>query len=812
VLAVDAPCFGQSSGPTGQANLWRGDDAALLLRLLEAFGVGATSGRATCLAQCMGAGMFMRALALSPGHFGPNHVLSNATIGTWPESIPQILSEKGGMFWGYHQADPDHMRVAVAYRELTALATEHPTHCKFVDQEWERARAEADGRPADLLPASMMPVAHLSRGPTAYAYNPDPRCIGRIVTFLQRPAGPRGILAPPMPDVLPTQSAVERGVHNAAFKVFVRSRPPLPREGGLPRAFRIAPFATVGGVRGQEVLLQDSAAGRHETAKAQETRSRRPPERRRFVFEDVFPEDASQDRVFEVAVLPVLDTALDDGVDSTVFAYGQTGSGKTHTVDGVVPRAVRHLHARKPPGTTLSATYVELYNGVLRDLFHCRGDRVCTLNKASGGGDRWLLGGATTVATAAEDGLMERYREAAGRRATLGTAMNLRSSRSHTVLSVTVHDPGRRCSATVHLVDLAGSERLKRSGSTGAALEQAISINGSLLALQRVVHTLVSATDRRAPKHVPYRESPLTKLLANAIGGKARTVLIACVSPTVDSCDETTSTLRFATCASLVRNKVDAEAEAARKRPAAPEALSDSERAALTATAATFGAATFAGGSTMVPMRKGQEAVEVYGDFSAGPDAPVCVLLHYYGHGSEGGAEFTPWFAAIREAGYRCLAPSFPGHGGSPGSMPSRPDPQILAGAPCAVLTAVLDHFGVGKCVIYGYDWGGGVGLEMAIGRRKRVRAVVACCASYRDEDRLRLLKQRGFKTRHLAFLGTKGSQVHLWNKTQKQAKAAGVEPRLATTMVERRDFLVGFLVRVARTRAAKAASAVAKA
>jgi hypothetical protein len=485
--------------------------------------------------------------------------------------------------------------------------------------------------------------------------------------------------------------------------------------------------------------------------------------------------------VFRTAVEPLLDAALADGVDATVFAYGQTGSGKTHTIeDGMVPRAVRHIFDRASQVDGVRATFVELYNGVLYDLFGGSG-RKCALAEVGGA---FELRGARVVAAANPEDLLREYSAAVNQRSTAGTAMNSRSSRSHAVLSMTVGSPnqqpraaqGRDAPVTVHIVDLAGSERLKRSKSEGTARGEAIAINSSLLALARVVHALVT-TNKIPAAHIPYRGSMLTKMLSNAIGGRARTVLIACIAPSADSREETISTLRFSTCASLVRNRIDKEAEAknVRRKPAA--SLSSRVQLTLAERAATFAEDSFQDGPLTVRVGKGAAEIEVWGDFSAGHTAPLCVMLHYYGHGSAGGAQFQPWFGAVRAAGFRCLAPSFPGHGGSLGTISSKPDPDVLARGPCALLLEILDHFGASRVVIYGYDWGGGVGLELALQRSERVTAVMANCASYRDEARLRLLKEQGFRKRRLAFLGRKSSQVHLWSKTVKQARAAGVDP-----------------------------------
>lgn len=136
------------------------------------------------------------------------------------------------------------------------------------------------------------------------------------------------------------------------------------------------------------------------------------------------------------------------------------------------------------------------------------------------------------------------------------------------------------------------------------------------------------------------------------------------------------------------------------------------------------------------------------------------------------------WFPALRAAGYRVLAPSFPGHGATPGPAPSaKPDADALAGAPAAFVTAVLDHFGVKKCVVLGHDWGGGVAFEYAARLPHRVSAVVGHSISYRGaESSLATLRARYSKKRMM--LCWVESEVHLKKKGLALAKAAGVKLR----------------------------------
>eukprot|EP01048_Picozoa_sp_COSAG05_P025495 COSAG05_NODE_6507_length_946_cov_0.737898_1_plen_192_part_01 len=169
--------------------------------------------------------------------------------------------------------------------------------------------------------------------------------------------------------------------------------------------------------------------------------------------------------------------------------------------------------------------------------------------------------------------------------------------------------------------------------------------------------------------------------------------------------------------------------------------------------------------------------------------APVVVCLHYYGHGSEGGAQFVPWFQALRGKGYRVLAPSFPGHGTTPGPAPSaKPDPAALGGAPAELVRSVLDHFGIKACVLLGHDWGGGVAFEFAARAPERVLALVGHSISYRDaETSLATLRRRyaaggggGKGKQKLLLLCWVESEVHLKKKGLALAALAGVQLKVA--------------------------------
>jgi len=295
-------------------------------------------------------------------------------------------------------------------------------------------------------------------------------------------------------------------------------------------------------------------------------------ESREFAFDDVFGPMSTQERVYDSAVRPLVRDVL-DGMNCTVFAYGQTGTGKTHTMSGahgaecevlsseagVIPRAMSHIFEHlgsKELEHTVKVTYLELYNEDITDLLGEPSSPKKHAIVEDGKGGVAVRGLEEVYVSSTEDVFAVLNRGNARRR-TEETQLNKHSSRSHSVFSVTVHikdvspdgEEFLRC-GKLNLVDLAGSENISRSGATDMRAKEAGEINKSLVALGRVITALV---DKSA--HVPYRDSKLTRLLRDALGGRCRTCIIATVSPASHSVEETLSTLEYAHRAKNIKNK-----------------------------------------------------------------------------------------------------------------------------------------------------------------------------------------------------------------------------------------------------------------
>ncbi|XP_032972538.1 kinesin-like protein KIF21A isoform X13 [Rhinolophus ferrumequinum] len=327
-----------------------------------------------------------------------------------------------------------------------------------------------------------------------------------------------------------------------------------------------------------------------------------------FTFDYVFDIESQQEQIYTQCIEKLIEGCF-EGYNATVFAYGQTGAGKTYTMgtgfdvniieeeQGIISRAVKHLFKSieekkhtaiksglPPPDFKVNAQFLELYNEEVLDLFDTTRD-IDAKNKKSNirihedstGGIYTV--GVTTRTVNTESEMMQCLKLGALSRTTASTQMNVQSSRSHAIFTIHVCQT-RMCpqtdaenttdnkvisessemsefetlTAKFHFVDLAGSERLKRTGATGERAKEGISINCGLLALGNVISALGDKSKRAT--HVPYRDSKLTRLLQDSLGGNSQTIMIACVSPSDRDFMETLNTLKYANRARNIKNKV----------------------------------------------------------------------------------------------------------------------------------------------------------------------------------------------------------------------------------------------------------------
>ncbi|WP_304937799.1 kinesin family protein, partial [Dubosiella newyorkensis] len=253
-----------------------------------------------------------------------------------------------------------------------------------------------------------------------------------------------------------------------------------------------------------------------------------------------------------------------EGFNGTIFAYGQTGTGKTYTMEGVVENqdhkgiilhAFDHIFAHistvKDITFLVRASFLQIY---MEDVCDLLGDPKKKLHVRQVDGETSVVGLSTHIVKSPEE-ITKLLLKGKENRAVGATSMNAQSSRSHSVFTIVIEQQRQEGDRTMtkmgklHLVDLAGSERLGKTEATGQRAKEGAKINQSLLALGNVISALVTGA-----KHVAYRDSKLTLLLQDSLGGNAKTVMVATLGPASYNYDETLSTLLYATRAKDIKN------------------------------------------------------------------------------------------------------------------------------------------------------------------------------------------------------------------------------------------------------------------
>ncbi|KAK4722528.1 hypothetical protein R3W88_012761 [Solanum pinnatisectum] len=318
-----------------------------------------------------------------------------------------------------------------------------------------------------------------------------------------------------------------------------------------------------------------------------------------FTFDYVFGSGGyASSRIFDECVAPLVD-ALFQGYNGTVLAYGQTGSGKTYTMGtnyngeeqtgGVIPMVMNTIFSRaeamkESTEFLIRVSFIEIFKEEVFDLLDQNAIAFCKADgaaKPTGGPARVpiqiretvhggiTLAGVTEAEVRTKEEMACFLLRGSVARATGSTKMNSQSSRSHAIFTISLEQKKlSNCSsgstnddgddilcAKLHLVDLAGSERAKRTGADEMRLREGIHINKGLLALGNVISALGDDKKRKEGAHIPYRDSKLTRLLQDSLGGNSKTVMIACVSPADTNAEETLNTLKYANRARNIQNK-----------------------------------------------------------------------------------------------------------------------------------------------------------------------------------------------------------------------------------------------------------------
>ncbi|XP_067928518.1 kinesin-like protein KIF27 [Watersipora subatra] len=355
-------------------------------------------------------------------------------------------------------------------------------------------------------------------------------------------------------------------------------------------------------VRVRPLLAKETVSGEQKCVKVlKDSKQVLVGKDRLFTFDHIISPLEKQDTLYERCIDSLVTSCL-EGFNATVFAYGQTGSGKTYTIGGtsaathtdeelgVIPRALQRLFLlievsflRKSEGIEfqVSTSYLELYLEDLRDLLDVStSSKDITIREDDQGNT--VVSGMRAVPCKSVDEVLYCLQHGSAARQTGSTQMNEHSSRSHSVFTVTLgkcssrsHSVAEETSQNItndsldvssipsqqynyvcskfHFVDLAGSERAHRTGNVGDRFKESITINTGLLALGNVISAL--GDPKKKSSHVPYRDSKITRLLKDSLGGNSKTLMICCISPASSDFDETLNALKYANRARNIKNK-----------------------------------------------------------------------------------------------------------------------------------------------------------------------------------------------------------------------------------------------------------------
>uniref|UniRef100_UPI0037E924F6 kinesin heavy chain-like n=1 Tax=Semicossyphus pulcher TaxID=241346 RepID=UPI0037E924F6 len=290
-----------------------------------------------------------------------------------------------------------------------------------------------------------------------------------------------------------------------------------------------------------------------------------------YVFDRVLPPNTSQEQVYDQCAKQIVKDVL-GGYNGTIFAYGQTSSGKTHTMEGklhdpqlmgIIPRIAHdifdHIYSMDENlEFHIKVSYFEIYLDKIRDLLDVSKTNLSVhedKNRVP------YVKGCTERFVSSPEEVMDVIDEGKANRHVAVTNMNEHSSRSHSIFLINIKQENmeteKKLSGKLYLVDLAGSEKVSKTGAEGAVLDEAKNINKSLSALGNVISALAEGTK----SHVPYRDSKMTRILQDSLGGNCRTTIIICCSPSVYNEAETKSTLMFGQRAKTIKNTVSVNLE-----------------------------------------------------------------------------------------------------------------------------------------------------------------------------------------------------------------------------------------------------------
>ena len=292
-----------------------------------------------------------------------------------------------------------------------------------------------------------------------------------------------------------------------------------------------------------------------------------------FTFDSIFPQNSSQNDIFTKCALPLIKSVL-EGINCTLFCYGQTSSGKTYTMEGfdnnknlqgIIPRTTEYIFEQIPNASkeiefNIKCNYYQIYNEKIQDLLDTRKTDLSIREDKVNNKGIWVEE-LTEICVSSEEEMNEVFYTGSHNRTVSATEMNKGSSRSHSLFVITIFQrniiTGSTKTGKIHFVDLAGSEKMSKSGiEKGKLLKEAQNINKSLMTLGMVINALSENA-----KFIPYRDSKLTRVLQESLGGNSLTNLIVTISPSWINQSESLSSLRFGQRAKLIKNKIIANTQ-----------------------------------------------------------------------------------------------------------------------------------------------------------------------------------------------------------------------------------------------------------
>lgn len=467
----------------------------------------------------------------------------------------------------------------LAAQEMNSLKTEATSHLSALQKELEESKrfgqscsAELENRKQELVhmrEAIALQESNMSRAncekmsleaKISALHGEVNLKANEIASMMKRDSEQMNLIAS-LEQQAREDAALRRKLHNAIqelkgnIRVFCRVRPLIGKELDSPQA------------ASAQLMFDYIEKGQGVVAKPPLSENKPNLQTYPFKFDKVFVPTCGQDTVFE-EISQLVQSAL-DGYRVCIFAYGQTGSGKTHTMMGqrgdgdaqlgMVPRSVRQVfetakHLEKDQWIfKLKASFLEIYNESVRDLLCSNGNG----QKGKGKDEKQhriifhpetklsTVSDLTVIDVKNEDHVQRLIDKSMKNRSTAATQANERSSRSHSVFRLQIEghnaSTGQRLNGLLNLVDLAGSERLTQSKAEGERLRETRHINKSLSALGDVIAALANNE-----KHIPFRNSKLTHLLQDSLGGDCKTLMFVNVSPVVESFNESLCSLRFA--------------------------------------------------------------------------------------------------------------------------------------------------------------------------------------------------------------------------------------------------------------------------